>query len=127
MAGKEHQDISIAAGTSTEITVPIPLKGMWILQGVALNVASKSGSAATGVLYIGTTAAFTIRSKEQIYESDSVSLASLPVNNDDMGQTVERYFIAPTNKTLYVRLVINASDTVAATVSIYMTSKTDGV
>jgi len=120
-----HQDISIAADTDIEIVLPISLSKIHLLKSVQLNI-STAVTAVTAVLYLGTAAGFTIRSKEQFYESDSIDLSAVPLNNDDIGDAVAAYFDV-TGGEIYARLVLNAAGTVTAHLSFFATSHTDGV
>jgi len=104
---------------SGDVTLTMPNKGEWELIGVRFNLFSQTGSAANATLRLGAASGFTNGTKEQFYESDSISMAALPINNDDNRASTGTIFTPDACSKIYARLTLNTSDTVVSYVSVY--------
>jgi len=104
-------------GTSGDVTLDMPSRGDWELVGVRCNIAA--GTVASAVLRLGTASSFTNGSKEQFYESNTISMAALPVNNDDGRAVTGTIFTPDSSSKIYARLTPLTTDTVESFVSVY--------
>lgn len=119
MATFKDVDISVSAATTATATLTLPDTGDYELVGVRLNIASKTGAAATAILRLGNVSGFAAGAASQFYESASVSLASLPINEDDGRSGTSTFFWPDSSKKVYALLTLNASDTVSASFSVF--------